>query len=404
MPSAEKYQAGQRTDGRPIYRWRGRYRNSAGRKVSRTFDTKSAALRWAGEEEAKVHRGQRSDPTSARMPWGQWCDRWWPAKRLEPSTRATGDSRLKVHVRPQWDTVPLIAIARMDIQTWVNQLDQTLSASMVRQCYRLLSNSLASAVAEGVLSSSPCVGVTLPTTPTGQEKFLTDDEAGALLSHFDGRWRVFAELLIGTGLRISEAAGLHAARVDLDNGRVEVIEVYDSQSVPRGMRGYPKSKRRRSVPLSPDLAGLLRAWIAAEHPARSCGKPHRGGRCPGGLLITGPQGAPIDIHNFEQRQWRDAALRAGLAVEDGKDKRGRTKYRLTATPHSLRHTYASRLVQLGVPLERIQLLLGHEDIKTTQRYARFADADGWDSVREALSAAGDARRLADQAGRKLRAI
>lgn len=389
MPSAEKYQAGTRPDGRPIYRWRGRYRDSSGKRISRTFDTKSAALRWAGNEESKVHRGQRSDPSSARMPWGDWCDLWWPAKRIEPTTRATGDSRLKVHVRPRWGDVPLIRISRIDVQTWVNELDRHLSPSMVRQCYRLLSNSLAVAVAEGILAASPCVGITLPTEPTGTERFLTDAEAAKLLDRFGGCYRVFVELMLTTGLRISEAAGLHAARVDLDAARLDVIEVYDAPS--REMRGYPKSKRRRSVPLTEGTVDLLRQWLRESPPSRSCGKPHRGSRCPGGLLVPGPGGAPIDPHNFEQRQWRTVAIHAGLAAPNGTTKRGEVRYRLDATPHALRHTYASRLVQLGVPLERIQLLLGHEDLKTTQRYARFADADGWDEVRAALSVSAAAR-------------
>lgn len=390
MPSVEKYQAGQRPDGRPIYRYRGRYTNSEGKKKSKTFDTKSGALRWAGDEESKVHRGQRSDPTAARMPWGDWCDRWWPAKRLEPSTRAGGDSRLRVHVRPRWGSVRLIDISRMDVQAWVNELDRKLSPSMVRQCYRLLSNSLSSAVAEGVIAASPCVKIALPTEPSRGERFLTDAESARLLDMFDGPYRVFTELMLGTGLRIGEAAGLHAARVDLDAARLDVVEVFEYSS--GEMRGYPKSKRRRSVPLTPDLVALLKAHLQLRPVAKTCGRPHRGGKCPGGLLVPGPRGSVIDPTNFQQRQWRSAAIRAGLAVDLGKDERGRQQWRLTATPHDLRHTYASRLVQLGIPIERLQLLLGHEDLKVTQRYARFADADGWDAVRDALMVSADARR------------
>lgn len=390
MPSAERYKAGTRTDGRPVHRWRGRYTDSAGKKRSKTFDTKTAALRWAGAEEEKVQRGQRSDPASARMKWGEWCDRWFPSKRLEPTTRAGQQSRIDVHVRPRWGDTTLIAVSRVDVQAWVNDLDTRLSASMVRQCYRILSGSLAAAVAEGILASSPCVGIVLPTEPVHNERFLTDAESAALLSFLEGPYRVLVELMLATGLRIAEACGLHADRVDLDAGRLDVVEVFDYGR--REMRGYPKSKRRRSVPLDPETVDLLRGHLRAHPPGRSCGKPHRGGRCSGGLVLTGPNGSPIDPSNFEQRQWRTAAMHAGLAVEAGTRKDGARKWRLTATPHACRHTYASRLVQLGVAIEKVQLLLGHESLSTTQRYARFADADGWDQVRDVLSQVSEGRR------------
>lgn len=387
MPWAERYVAGRRPDGRPVYRWRARYRDATGKQISKSFDTKSAALRWAGEQEAKVHRGQRSDPAGARMRWGDWCDRWWAAKRLEPGTRRRAESRLNVHVRPRWDDVPLTAISRLDVQAWVNQLAAKRSASTTRQCFYLLSNSLRLAVVEGILAANPCAGVELPTHPQGQERYLTDVELGQLLYHLDGRYRVLVELIAGTGLRLGEACGLHASRVDLAARRLEVVETWDWHG--GEMRPYPKSRRRRVVPLSDELAALLQEWLDREPPARTCGRPHRGGRCPGGLLITGPQGAPIHGSNFERRQWATAVRHAKI---------GHVRI------HDLRHTYASRLLQQGVPLERLQLLLGHEDIKTTQRYAHLVPDDGWDQVRAALSTSLTAARAAEQGRARLRAL
>lgn len=363
MPSAESYR-----DNKGRLRWRGRYRGADGRKSSRTFDTKSAAMRWAASEEDKVARGVQSNPTAARLRWGDWCDRWLPSRTVEPSTRRTDESVARNHVRPRWGTVPLIAIGRVDIQAWINQLSAHLSASRTRHSYYLLSSSLESAVAEGILASSPCVGIRLPTPPTGQERFLSDAEAARILYYLDNRWRVLTELLLGTGLRLGEATGLHAARVDLDNLRISTIETYDA--VGGAMSGYPKSKRRRTVPLTPELGELLQAWLDREPPLDDCGKPHRGGRCPGGLLLRGDKGSAIDGHNFYNRQWKRAC---GLAGLDG------------VRIHDLRHTYASQLVQRGISLEVVQKLLGHESFATTQRYAHLSPEDGWDGVRAALS-------------------
>src|SRR5258706_4208458 len=100
MPWAERY----RDDGRGIWRYRGRYVDAAGKQQSRTFDTKREALRWAGEEEGKVARGQRTDAAAARMKWGDWCERWLPSRQVEPSTRRGHQSQLRVHLRPRWGT------------------------------------------------------------------------------------------------------------------------------------------------------------------------------------------------------------------------------------------------------------------------------------------------------------
>jgi integrase len=401
MPSIESY----RTKAGKL-RVRGRYRAANGKKIAKTFDTVAAARRWAGEEEAKVHRGQRSNPTAARMKWGEWADRWHAARAVEPSTARTDAVTIRVHLRPRWETTPLIGIARIDVQGWVNDLGRRRSASTTRRAFYGLSNSLQAAVEEGILAANPCKGVKLPAKPVQPPRFLEDAEAGKILYHLSGRWRVLAELLLGTGLRMGEATALHAARVDLAAGRVHVVEAYDA--VEGEMRGYPKSKARRTVPLSSELAGLLQEWLDRNPPLPSCGKPHRAGRCPGGLLIRGEMGAPVDGHNFDQRQWRQAIELAGFYTEVPTGKKGADGKPLsrrvpTVHPHDLRHTYASRLVQQGVPLERVQLLLGHEDLKTTQIYAHLRPEDDWGDVRAALSTSVTAARAAG-AGPGLRAV
>ena len=95
---------------------------------------------------------------------------------------------------------------------------------------------------------------------------------------------------------------------------------------------------------------------------------------------------------------RDACERAGFYAEH-KDGRREVSVRL----HDLRHTYASRLVQQGVSLERVQLLLGHASITMTERYAHLVPTDDWDAVRAALSTSTTAARAAAE-GPKLRAL
>ena len=72
--------------------------------------------------------------------------------------------------------------------------------------------------------------------------------------------------------------------------------------------------------------------------------------------------------------------------------------------YDLRHTYASRLVQQGVSLERVQLLLGHASYATTAVYASLVPTDDWDEVRAALSTSVTAARAEAAKGPGLRAL
>lgn len=390
MASAEKLPSG---------RWRGVYRDAAGRKRhTRVRLTKRDAKADATVEEARAERDPHRDPRAGRVMWGRWCDVWLSVRSVEDSTARGSSSYLTKHVRPRWDDVPLNQITRLSLQRWVNELEKVLAPSSVRQAFYLLSSSLEAAVDEGYLDANPCAatstrgrrgrttGIVLPPLPLAGERYLDDDEVAAILHHLDGRFRVLGELLVGTGMRIGEACGLHWHRVDLDAGVLTVVEVWNLDG--RKIKPWPKGKRRRTVPLTGELVELLRKWKAAQRPRPTCGRPHehdpldRAG-CRSGLVLTGERGAPIDQANFGKREW---AWAIDMADKDRREAGlpgiGRVRV------HDLRHTYASRVLtngrDVGVGIERLQLLLGHESVVTTQRYAHLTD-DGHDDVRSALS-------------------
>ena len=310
---------------------------------------------------------------AGRATWGAWATVWWEqrARKVEPGTLARDLNRRTKHLDPRWAGERLDRISRDDIQQWVDELslDAGLAPRSVARTYHLLSASMKAAVVDGRLAHTPCVGIELPTAEPPDERYLTPAEVAAL-AHFlpTDRDRLMLWTLVGTGVRWGELAGTHAHRVAVEHRRLDVHETFDDRM--GELKPYPKSRRKRSVPLPPWLADMLRDHLADLDPVDRCSGPHRGrARCRSGLLFPGPFGGPVRYKPWK-RGFDDAVRRSGIGP---------------TTPHDTRHTYASWVIQDGGSLEELADLLGHSSILVTMRYAHLAQAR-WDGVRDILTA------------------
>src|SRR5699024_1648649 len=129
------------------------------------------------------------------------------------STAQNDESRIVRYVRPRWGDVRLVDITQHDVQAWVAGLPG--EPSTVRAIHNLLSNSLKAAVAARILPSSPCVGVVLPRGSGVVERYLSDAELATIRWGLPEHDQLTINLLVGTGLRLGEALGLHWDHVDL---------------------------------------------------------------------------------------------------------------------------------------------------------------------------------------------
>ena len=135
-------------------------------------------------------------------------------------------------------------------------------------------------------------------------------------------------LLYGAGLRLGEALGLARREAPLEPGSITITG---------------KGRKARLVPVLPAVAEAIRAYVAAcPHPL-----------APAGPLFVGARGGPLNPRLVQARM---AALRRQLDLPQG------------ATPHALRHSFATHLLAAGGDLRAIQELLGHASLSTTQRY------------------------------------
>lgn len=368
----------------PSGRWRAVWRDEDGARRSKVVKgAKAAAERYAGEQESKSRRGELLDVGKAPT-WGEWCPRWLALRVVEPSTVASDQVRIARYLMPHWGKKKLSKITRSHVQLWVNELANTehigssdeeprfLSASYVARIYNLFQSSMTMAVEDEdvPLLRTPCRGIELPTPGDGHERFLTRGEFDLIAHHLNEPYKTAAAILVGTGMRFGEFAGLHWSNVHLEDGRIDIHAQWDDDA--GAIKPYTKGKKRRSVPIPDWLYPVLQAQIDRQgEPARSCGLPHSGTvRCRSGLVQPAVRGGPFDNKNFGRRQWSTAVTLAGV-----------DHVRL----HDLRHTYISWLVQEGVSLAEVQLLAGHGSITTTMKYAHLAPGAS-DQARAALNA------------------
>lgn len=319
---------------------------------------RATARRIAGKLEDATRHGRAAHMGRAPT-WGDWLPHWQAHRIVEPSTRKGDALRVEKYLLPRWGTVRLNRISRSDVQAWANELAASdLSAGSIEKVVRLFGASITAAVESDRvrLPVNPCVRIRLPRVAPGHERFLTRAEVDRIVDHLNEPYKTAVLLAAWTGMRWGELAGLHWQRVDLDRRLIDVVETWDREA--GRIKTYPKGHNRRGLPIADRLLAVLDAAKARTGHLASCGVEHAkgGAKCRTGLVVPAPRGGPIGGQNFGRRQWEEACDLAGVG---------------DARLHDLRHTFASWLVQDGVPLQEVQRLLGHASIVTTQRYAHL---------------------------------
>jgi integrase/recombinase XerD len=199
---------------------------------------------------------------------------------------------------------------------------------------------------EGLVARDPSEEVGAPRVPAGIPKALDEEEVGRLLHAVTGddplaqRDRALLELLYGTGIRISEAVGLDLDDLDLDDGTIRVLG---------------KGSKERVVPIGRGARGAMSAYLRDGRPALRRTRMRRATDV--NAVVLNARGGRIS----RQSCWAIVS-RAGERV--GLDGR--------LSPHVLRHSCATHMLDHGADLRVVQELLGHASISTTQVYTKVS--------------------------------
>jgi len=338
--------------------WRARYRAPGGQSRSRTFKRKVDAERFLTGVEHDKLTGGYVDPRAGRVTFAEYAERWRAAQVWRPSTASAVETSFRRHLLPRFGNRPLATIRPSEVQTWVRELADTLAPATVRLALRFFSTAMHAAVADRLITVSPCVGVKLPEIERTRVVPLETDRVRALVDAMPERYRGLVVVGAGTGVRQGEAFGVTVDRVDFLR-RVLTVDrqiVTPARGAPR--LGPPKTAAsRRTVPLPDAVLDAL-----AQHL----------GRYPAGansLVFTNERGEAIRRSVFS-RLWRPAVAAAGLPAG--------TSF------HDLRHYYASLLIRHGESVKVVQARLGHASAAETLDTYSHLWPDSEDRTRAAV--------------------
>ena len=252
---------------------------------------------------------------------------------------------------------------RATVRSYLASLaDRGLAATSVGGRLAAVRSLYRHALRHGRIAVDPLAGVRAPRRPSRLPRVLSVDEAEDLVtaprrlpSRDDAlarRDEAMLELLYATGMRISELAGLTVDRVDLERRRLRVVG---------------KGNKERQLLFGTPAASALRGYLATARPILAA----RGDA--GGAVFLNASGSPLSARGARMviERWVQA-----IGAPD------------RTSPHTLRHSFATHLLEGGADLRVVQELLGHANLQTTQIYTHLSDAALRTAYRDAHPRAG----------------
>lgn len=213
---------------------------------------------------------------------------------------------------------------------------------------------------EGYMSENPCDRVDMPKLGVYLPSVLSVQEVEAVINSIDRsdwiglRDKAILEVLYGCGLRVSEAVGLRISGLYLDEGFIRIIG---------------KGNKERLIPLGDMACNAVRAYLDV--------RPQPADPQSDDLLFLnrfGKNFSRVSMFKLIKKQ----ALIAGISKE--------------ISPHTLRHSFATHLVENGADLRVVQEMLGHESITTTEIYTHIEAATWQKDIREKIENVLNLRR------------
>lgn len=313
-------------------------------------NTKAGAEAYEAVLRAKLARGEPIDKAAQvakELTFEQFVPQWFedyvlPNNKFSEQRGKRG--ALKNYLVPFFGKLLITEIGTHHVEqfkAW--QIKSGISNKTLRNHLTMLSKAL-SCAHEWYGLETPLPKIKWPKCPPPKTDYLSPEECDLLLAHTDGVLQEMILTTLRTGMRQGEAKGLQWQSIDWQNRSIIIRHSYCDV---RKVLDTPKSNKERYIPMDVDVYGML----------------YNRKKASGYVFLDG------------DKRW--SSPRLNLRLQEACKKAGIRK----VTWHNLRHTFASHLSAKGVPLNTIQVLLGHSTIMTTMRYAHVAPSTLQDAIK-----------------------
>lgn len=359
--------------------------NESGEKYRKSFSGKTKKIvkekykAFQEEQETIQHKIEmglsplKSDLEKQSISLTQWVFDWiqlYKKPKVKATTYASYMQMWGTHIKPFFGELPLASITNQDMQTFYNfklregRLDGKggLSPKSIRNLHVMLHSALQKAVGKIILVN-PAEDTDRPTVSDKEMRVLTAEEMQIFMREINTeRLRAAMFLSLFTGIRMGELLALTWDDVDFKKKAIRIskdyvrVPVYNEDGSKAGtkliVQETPKSKKSvRTIPVQQDVFAML---LLQKHDQESHKRYN-----PLNLVFPSKVGTHTDPRTYQKRI---------IAVS----KRCEIQH---VNVHALRHTFATRLVELQVPLKIIQELLGHASVTTTMKYTHALDEE-----------------------------
>jgi integrase len=326
------------------------------KQISKYFKTREEARDWLAKAVHERATGVFVEPNKITL--GEWLDRWLNTYKKPARRRTTYDNyetMVRVHIKPAIGHIPLLKLRASDLQELYNRKkEEGKSSSLIRRLSLIIGAALDQAVKEQLIYRNPNGATELPPLKYKEATPLSVEEVYRFLEAAETD-RLYAAyfLDLATGLRRGELLALRWQDVDLENGKVFVnrtVSRVTSDSGPAKTKleyQEPKTdKSKASVPMPETALKELRAHRKRQNEERLFfGTRYHSND----LVFCTEDGRQLDPKNFFRRYKR---LLQKAGVPD-------------VSFHTLRHTFATLLLEAGEEMKTVQEILRHAKLSTT---------------------------------------